>query len=79
MSRKHKTPKPVERQSAVFTVAEAAARLGVPDLQVRNLIEEGKLLAVNVGLGSRKVWRIPVNAVEGFKEPHKAANAEGGK
>ncbi len=42
---------PVER--AVLLVAECANKLGVTEQHILNLIEEGKLRAIDVGGGSR--------------------------
>jgi len=50
-----------------LTVHEAAGQLRVSLQQVRDLIEEGKLRAINVGTGTRKFWRIPVDSFEAFK------------
>jgi excisionase family DNA binding protein len=47
-------------------VSEVAERLNVDDQQVRDLIEEGKLHAIDVGGGGRKFWRIPVTSFERF-------------
>jgi len=47
-------------------VEEVAARLGVTAQHISDLISEGKLQAVNVGGGSKKFWRIPIEAFEAF-------------
>lgn len=50
----------------VLRVGEVAKRLLVTPQHVLDLIEEGKLEAVNVGGGERKHWRIRVDALEVF-------------
>ena len=47
-------------------VSEVAKDLRVTEQHVRNLIEEGNLLAINVGTNDRKFWRIPVEEYERF-------------
>ncbi len=47
-------------------VGEVAERLEVDQQQVRDLIEEGKLHAIDIGGGGRKFWRIPVASLEKF-------------
>jgi excisionase family DNA binding protein len=47
-------------------IREVAERLRIAEQQVRNLIEEGKLGAVNIGTHERKFWRIPVEEYERF-------------
>jgi len=53
---------------AVLRVAECARRLGVSAQHILNFIEEGKLAAIDVGLGSRHHYRIPVEAFEDFRK-----------
>jgi len=50
----------------VLYVGEVAERLDMSEQQVRDLIDEGKLHAVDVGSGGRKFWRIPMTAFERF-------------
>jgi excisionase family DNA binding protein len=53
------------RKKWMMTVDEAAERLSVDGQTVRNLIDEGKLHAIDVGGGcERKFWRIPLTAIE---------------
>ncbi|HSM84597.1 MAG TPA: helix-turn-helix domain-containing protein [Candidatus Limnocylindrales bacterium] len=47
-------------------VSEVAERLGATDQHVINLIDEGKLGAIDIGNGSRKFYRIPVTEWERF-------------
>ena len=55
-------------------VSEVADRLGCTDQHIMDLIEEGKLQAVNIGGATRKFWRIPVEAYELFlRENHSYA------
>jgi excisionase family DNA binding protein len=51
---------------AVLLVAECANKLGVTDQHILNLIEEGKLRAIDVGGGSRHFYRVPVEALDDF-------------
>lgn len=51
---------------AVLLVSECANVLGVTDQHILNLIEEGKLRAIDVGCGSRRFFRIPIEAVNDF-------------
>lgn len=57
---------------AALTPKQAARALGVSDKQVRNLIEEGKIVAVNIGTGSRHSYRIPVSALAHYQEGAKS-------
>lgn len=50
----------------VLYVAEVAERLEVTERHVRDLIDEGKLGAINIGGGEMKFWRIPVTEFEKF-------------
>ena len=52
---------------AVYRVSECAKRLGVTEQRVLNLIDEGRLAAINVGLGERRFWRIPMTEVDRLK------------
>lgn len=47
-------------------VSEVAEKLRITEQHVRNLIDEGKLRAVNVGTNDRKFWRIPMEEYERF-------------
>jgi len=47
-------------------VSEVAEKLRITEQHVRNLIDGGKLLAINVGTNERKFWRIPVEEFERF-------------
>lgn len=55
---------PADRK--VLTVAEVAARLDVTEQHVRDLIEEGKIQALDVGGGGNRYWKIPVEGYEKF-------------
>lgn len=55
---------PAERK--VLAVAEVAARLDVTEQHIHDLIDEGKLQAIDVGGGSKRFWRIPREAYEKF-------------
>lgn len=46
--------------------ADAARRLGVGRTSVHRFIVSGELAAVNVGNGSRPIWRIAESAIEAF-------------
>jgi excisionase family DNA binding protein len=46
----------------MLKVREAAKKLRVADQHILDLIEEGKLQAINVGGHTRKFWRIPIEA-----------------
>jgi len=69
-----KSPKPFSttggkldsKTPAVLRVAECANKLGVTAQHVLNLIEEGKLRAIDVGGGSRRFYRIPIEALDDF-------------
>ncbi|MCU0785655.1 MAG: helix-turn-helix domain-containing protein, partial [Verrucomicrobia bacterium] len=51
---------------SVLYVYEVAEKLRITREHVSSLIEEGKLEAIDAGGGSRKSWRIPVQAYEKF-------------
>lgn len=46
----------------VLMVAEVAAKLRITEQHVIDLIDEGRLRAVNIGGNDRRYWRIPVEA-----------------
>lgn len=50
----------------VLYVSEVAERLQITDRHVIDLIQEGKLGAVDVGGGLRNFWRVPVTEFEKF-------------
>ncbi len=60
-------PRPFPIGRRVLTVTELAARWGCTDQHVHDLIEEGKLQAIDVGGGSKRFWRIPFEATEQFE------------
>ncbi len=47
-------------------VHEVAQLLSVTTQHITNVIEEGKLHAINVGTSSRKFWRIPLESLAEF-------------
>lgn len=51
---------------AVYRISECAKRLGLTDEEVNFLIDEGKLPALDLALGSRHCYRVPIEAVEAF-------------
>jgi excisionase family DNA binding protein len=46
----------------VLMVAEVAAKLRITEQHVIDLIDEGRLRAVNIGGNGRRYWRVPVEA-----------------
>jgi len=50
----------------VLYVGEVAERLGITEQHVHDLIAEGQIQAVDVGGGTRRFWRIPVEGYEAF-------------
>jgi excisionase family DNA binding protein len=52
--------------AAVLTAQKAAEETGCRESEVLELIEEGKLAAINIGSGGRKHWRIPIEACKGI-------------
>jgi excisionase family DNA binding protein len=57
----------------VLYVSEVAEKLNVSERHIVDLIEEGKLLAINIGGHTRKFWRIPVDAYEKFIQENRNA------
>jgi len=57
----------IKGEPKVLTAEQVAERLGIGAQSVRDLIDEGKLHAIDVGGGSRKFWRIPVTSIERFE------------
>ena len=55
---------PADRK--VLRVAEVAASLDISEEHVLDLIDEGKLQAVNIGGHERRYWRIPIEAYQAF-------------
>jgi excisionase family DNA binding protein len=77
-----KTARQVARQNQyVFRVGEVARRLGCSDVHVIDLIEEGKIEAIDVGSGGRKYWRVPREALERYQVRNNSlsSNAAGKK
>jgi excisionase family DNA binding protein len=56
----------------VLYVGEVAERLDISEQHVLDLIDEGRLLAINIGGGTRKFWRIPVEAYERYLEENRS-------
>lgn len=50
----------------VYSPLEAAELLGVTKDHILRLIKSGKLVASNIGLGQRSVWRISNEEIEKF-------------
>jgi len=61
----------------VLFVSEVATRLGVTDQHIIDLIDEGKLQAVNIGGHTRKFWRIPIEAYQAFLQQNHSYAIEG--
>lgn len=51
---------------SILTVHQVAEKLGVTEQHVHDLICAGQLQAVDVGGGSKRYWRIPIEAYEQF-------------
>lgn len=64
--------KQAKRERKMLRVEAAARDLGVSKQEVRGLIEEGKLHAVDVGSGEKKYWRIFASSVARYKEGRKS-------
>ena len=47
-------------------VQEVAKVLSCADQHVLDLIDEGRLLGINIGGGERKHWRVPVESFQRF-------------
>jgi excisionase family DNA binding protein len=56
-------------------VREVAVLLRVTEQHVRDFIEEGLLAAVDVGSGSRKSWRVPVESYLLFLDSRSSLSA----
>jgi hypothetical protein len=54
------------KDRTVLYVTEVAMKLRETEQHVLDLIEEGKLQAINIGGGGRNFWRIPVKAYKAF-------------
>ena len=52
----------------LYTVNECAKLLNSSDKTIRRLIRKGKLQALDIGAGSRNVYRIPASELERFVE-----------
>jgi len=50
----------------VLYVSECAEKIGVTDQHILNLIDCGKLRAINVGTSSRSFYRIPAEEWERY-------------
>ena len=57
-------------------VAEVAERLQVTDRHVIDLIQEGKIGAIDVGGGLRNFWRVPVTEFEKFLKKRASIGGE---
>jgi excisionase family DNA binding protein len=54
------------KDRTVLCVAEVAMKMRVTEQHVLDLIEEGKIQAINIGGGGRNFWRIPVELIRSF-------------
>ena len=65
------SPKPqtpsAQPEPFVYRVADVAARWRISEEHVSDLIDEGKLQAINIGNGSRNYWRIPRESLHRFE------------
>lgn len=59
-------------------VYEVSRALQISENQVINLIESGKLAAVNIGNGSKgkRFWRIPVSAFDAYVGSHNSITSQ---
>jgi excisionase family DNA binding protein len=58
-------------------ISEVADRLQVTERHVRDLIDEGKLGAINIGGGNLKHWRVPTTEFEKFLRARSSFNGIG--
>jgi excisionase family DNA binding protein len=58
---------------AVYRISECAKKLGISDQKVVCLIEDGTLPAIDLALGSRHCYRIPIDAVDEFLKRRRAS------
>ena len=58
---------PVRPTDGPFMVADLARRWKCAEQAVHNLIEEGRIVAINIGTGTRKFWRVPTESVRAFE------------
>ena len=49
-----------------FTIKDAAKFFACSEKQIRRYIEKGVLKAVDIGLGKRRIYRIPKEAIDSF-------------
>ena len=54
------------RPRGMMDVNEVAKRLSVTGRHILDLIEEGKLVAVDIGGGTRKYWRVKEEDLQAF-------------
>lgn len=59
----------------VLTVGEVSERLRVTIQHVIDLIDEGQLTGINLGGGSKRHYRIPVESYERFIKERCSANS----
>jgi len=60
----------------VYSPQQAAELLGVTKDHVLRLIKSGKLVASNIGLGQRAVWRISREGINNFLSESKKESHE---
>lgn len=58
----------------VLLVSEFATMIDATDQHVIDLIEAGQLGAIDIGLGSRRCFRIPITEAEKFMERRSSMN-----
>lgn len=64
---KANVPKPVPNEEQILTPDEAAIKLKVTAEQVRSLIRQGQISAINVGTGKKRpLYRITQRALNDF-------------
>jgi excisionase family DNA binding protein len=61
-------------ERTVLTVQECAGKLRVSDKHIVEMIEDGRLCALNVGTDLRRHYRIPYEAWVGFLRARDSGN-----
>jgi excisionase family DNA binding protein len=62
-----------------LTIRDAAKLLACSEKQIRRYIEKSVLKAANIGLGKRRIYRIPREAMDSFVQERMTGALKGGQ
>lgn len=75
----HNPSRPLPADSGPFMVADLARRWRTSEQHVIDLIDEGRLQAINIGgahPAGRRFWRIPLESLRAFEANNSSLNPQ---